>query len=169
MFFIIFGVSIGALAGLLIQSRRADSDWRKLLFGSASGVAYGFVIASVVAMLWGNRPLDFEPSSQLISIESGQQFKTLVKDNSLVVVDFYADWCGPCKVLEPTIHELADLYVGRVKVLSVDIDQFPALAKSYNISSIPNVKLFRDGKLVHTWQGVQPKNEYTRLLDMLSE
>ncbi len=166
---IILGLLLGASAGLLIQRRDENSSRKMLLRAGASGAAYGLLIGSAVAMLWGNRPVDFEPSAYLIPVKSAKQFDALVKGSELVMVDFYADWCGPCHVLEPTIHDLANRYQGRVKVLSVDIDALPALAKRYKILNIPNVKLFRDGQLVHTWQGVRHQSEYMKLLDMLSE
>lgn len=63
-----------------------------------------------------------------------------------VLVDFYADWCGPCKMLSPVVHALAEKYRGKVKMVKVNVDQAGGLAASYGISSIPTLVYFRNGE-----------------------
>ncbi len=77
-----------------------------------------------------------------------------------VLVDFWAAWCGPCRVVGPTIEELAHEYDGTVKVGKLDIDENPQAPSDFGISSIPAVLLFKDGKVVKTLVGVQPKERY---------
>lgn len=69
-------------------------------------------------------------------------------ESGIVVVDFYADWCGPCKQLKPTFTQLAQSYKGRVKFAKVNIDHSRSIAKRYNIKKIPTVLLFKEGKEV---------------------
>jgi len=77
-----------------------------------------------------------------------------------VLVDFYADWCVPCKMVSPIIKELADEYKGKVLVANVDVDRESALAARYGIMSIPTVILFSDGVEVKQIIGVQKKHIY---------
>ncbi|MBR0393098.1 MAG: thioredoxin [Oscillospiraceae bacterium] len=74
-----------------------------------------------------------------------------------VLVDFWATWCGPCKMLAPTIAKIAEEKAGVVKVCKLDVDEMPEIAAQFGISSIPTLMVFKDGKLVKTSIGVQPK------------
>ena len=82
-----------------------------------------------------------------------------------VLVDFWAAWCGPCKMVAPTIDELAAEYEGRVTVAKVDTDKEGSLASRNNIHSIPTVILFQDGVETKRFIGVQPKTAYKAELD----
>jgi thioredoxin 1 len=77
-----------------------------------------------------------------------------------VLVDFWAEWCGPCRLLTPTIEELASELGESAKVGKLNVDENPATAAKYRISSIPSVLVFRDGELVETLVGVQSKQQY---------
>ena len=70
-----------------------------------------------------------------------------------VLVDFWATWCGPCRMLAPIISQIAVKYDGSVKVAKIDVDELPELAESFNVSSIPTLVLFKDGKPVATRVG----------------
>ena len=83
-----------------------------------------------------------------------------------VLVDFWADWCGPCKVLGPTINELASEYRGKAKVAKLDVDS-NTIAGHFGIRSIPTVLLFEGGKVNRSYVGVQPKQQYQAGLDAL--
>lgn len=73
-----------------------------------------------------------------------------------VLVDFYAPWCGPCKMLHPVLDSLAAEFAGRVKVLKVNVDEAPALAAQFDIAAVPTLLLFRDGEAVDLVEGLAP-------------
>ena len=81
-----------------------------------------------------------------------------------VLVDFWASWCGPCKMLAPIIEEIADEYEGTVKVGKVNVDEQPALAASFRIESIPTVLLFKNGEIVNKSVGFVPKEKIEEML-----
>src|ERR1700687_2945617 len=87
-----------------------------------------------------------------------------------VVVDFWAPWCGPCRVLGPTIDKLAEQFAGKVKVGKLNVDNNQEIAIKYCISSIPQVLLFKGGeKLVDKKMGVQPEAEFVKMLNRALE
>ena len=90
--------------------------------------------------------------------------EVLESDNA-VLVDFWAPWCGPCRMLAPTLDELAGDYAGRVKVRKLNVDENQATARQFGVLSIPTVLLFRGGKVVDTFVGVQPKQAYQAVID----
>ena len=98
---------------------------------------------------------------------NGNNFESeVLKSEKPVLVDFWASWCGPCKMLSPVISELAEEYEGRVKVGKVNVDEEPELASAFRVASIPTVVLFKDGEVKETSVGYRPKQQ---LKDMIEE
>ena len=81
-----------------------------------------------------------------------------------VLVDFWASWCGPCRMLSPVVDELAEQYDGKVKFGKVNVDEQPRLAMNFSVQSIPTLLLFRDGKAVNKSIGVVPKASIEQML-----
>jgi thioredoxin 1 len=89
---------------------------------------------------------------------SESEFSTKVlQAEGTVLVDFYADWCGPCKMIAPIREELANEYDGRLSVMKVDVDNAQMVAGNYGVQSIPTLMFFRDGQPVHKVVGAKPK------------
>lgn len=96
---------------------------------------------------------------------TGENFKEEVLSSCVpVLVDFYATWCGPCRMLAPIVEEIAEETDVRAKVGKVDVDENPELCDAYGISVVPTVIIFKDGKPVHTLTGYRQKEELTKLL-----
>ena len=85
-------------------------------------------------------------------------FDTIVKDSVLpVVVDFWAEWCGPCKQIGPSLEELSTEMVGKIKVVKVDVDSNPSAAAALGVRGIPALFLFKDGQVISNKTGAAPK------------
>ena len=95
--------------------------------------------------------------------------KEVLESKTPVLVDFWASWCGPCKMMAPILDELSKELENKVKIVKLDIEN-PAnkdLAMQYGIMSIPNMKLFKDGKVIQDFVGSRPKEEFKRDLERL--
>ena len=86
-------------------------------------------------------------------------FPALVQDDKLIVVDFFATWCGPCKKLSPTLDEVSEEFGDRVNIVKVDVDESEDLAMTYGIRSVPTVLFFKKGQQVDKFVGALPKSE----------
>ncbi len=101
----------------------------------------------------------------VIEVNEVEFDKKLAEAEGLVLVDFWAQWCGPCKRMLPELEAAAEQFVNKVTFLKVDIDQHPDLATRYGIQGIPNMTLFRKGQVVDTAVGLQPKSDIIALVN----
>lgn len=91
--------------------------------------------------------------------------REVLRSDTPVLVDFWADWCAPCRMIAPVVDALAVEYAGRLKVAKVDVDQNPDLAGRYNVASIPTLLVLKGGKVVEQRIGALPSAEIKRLLE----
>jgi len=104
----------------------------------------------------------------MADVLSQQNFDAEVINSALpVLVDFWAPWCGPCKMIAPVIEELAQEYQGKVKVGKLNTDENINIASKYQITSIPTLLLFKAGKPVQKIVGFKPKNELKKVIDSI--
>ncbi|MBS1717903.1 MAG: thioredoxin [Armatimonadetes bacterium] len=82
-----------------------------------------------------------------------------------VLIDFWAEWCGPCKMIGPSVEQIASEYEGKAKVFKVDVDAEPDLAEKFGVLSIPALLVFKGGKLVDQMVGAQPKQVIAGMID----
>lgn len=93
--------------------------------------------------------------------------ETVLKSDKPVLVDFWAAWCGPCRMVGPIIDELSEEYEGKAVVVKVDIDSNQQYAAQFGVRNIPTVLVFKNGELVDRKVGVSSKNDYAQALDNL--
>ncbi len=86
----------------------------------------------------------------------------VLKSSEPVVVDFWAEWCGPCRMIGPALEEISTEMAGKVKIAKVNVDENPQIASQYGIRSIPALMLFKDGKLAGQKVGAAPKGDLSR-------
>lgn len=89
----------------------------------------------------------------------------VVKSDKLSVVDFWAEWCGPCRAIGPTIEELSKEYAGKVNVGKVNVDNNPNVAMQYGITSIPAILFIKNGEVVDKLVGAQPKSNFVKKIE----
>ncbi len=103
--------------------------------------------------------------SKAITIEGNNFDKVVLQSKIPVLVDFWAPWCGPCRMVAPLIEELAEEYEGRISFGKVDVDQDSKIASKYGIMSIPTLLIFKKGEPISHIVGFRPKEELKRSLD----
>ena len=93
-------------------------------------------------------------------------FDTEVKNSDVpVLVDFWAPWCGPCKMIGPIVEELAGDYEGKIKVAKINVDDNQELASQFGIRGIPTVMIFKDGEVANSFVGLRPKEDLASALE----
>ncbi|MEM7554644.1 MAG: thioredoxin [Cyanobacteria bacterium P01_A01_bin.84] len=96
-----------------------------------------------------------------------EDFDTLSTSDGVFVFDFTATWCGPCKMVAPLMDQLAQEHEDRVKVVKVDLDENPGLAKKLGIRSIPSVMIYKDGSCIETIVGIAPYEKFNTIVTKL--
>lgn len=104
-------------------------------------------------------------SEKIKYVKTTQEFDDLLANEKFVLVDFWATWCAPCRMIAPIIEQLADQYDGKITVAKVDVDEQQELSVRYGIQSIPTVILYKEGEIAAKEIGVKPLNTFTTMLD----
>lgn len=103
---------------------------------------------------------------KLNEIKSSEQFEQeVLNSTNPVFVDFWADWCGPCRAVSPVVEELSKEYDGKVNFVKVNVDQNNKLAQKYNVFSIPTLAIFKNGEIISQQAGASTKKSFKTMID----
>jgi thioredoxin 1 len=106
-------------------------------------------------------------SKNVIAVTDATFDAEVLKATTPVIIDFWAPWCGPCRAIAPVIEEIADAYQGRVKVAKVNVDEDTRAAANYNITAIPTILFFKEGKVADQIIGAASRSKITEKIDRL--
>ena len=106
------------------------------------------------------------PSEHVIEVDGSNFEEVVLQSEGPVLVDFWAEWCGPCKMLSPIIEEVASENTDNVKICKLDIDKAKHIAEKYGVMSIPTVMLFKSGEEVERAVGFRPKQDIIRIINL---
>jgi thioredoxin 1 len=102
-------------------------------------------------------------------LERADELKEMLSGDGVVVADFFATWCGPCKMLMPVIDQVSKELEGKVKIVKIDVDKFSDLAAAHNIMSVPSLLFFKDGKLQEMSKGFKPREDVLKIINLYTE
>lgn len=100
-----------------------------------------------------------------ISTGTKSTFGDLINGDTPVLVDMFATWCGPCKMLEPAVKQVAQKMTGKIKVIKIDIDKNPHVANAYQVQGVPTLILFHKGKVLWRTSGVMPAHQIVKAVE----
>ncbi len=103
----------------------------------------------------------------VLDVTSSTWDTEVIKAQGIVMIDFWAPWCAPCRMVSPTVEELAKEYGGRMKFMKLNTDENPEIASKYNIMGIPTLMFFRDGRSLDSIVGAVPKQQLKSKIDSL--
>jgi thioredoxin 1 len=106
-----------------------------------------------------------ETSTSVTQVTDADFEKAVLQSGKPALVDFWAPWCGPCRIIGPIVEELAPSYQGRAVIAKMNVDDNPMVAQRFGITSIPTLMMFKDGKLVDRAVGAMPKAELQKFID----
>jgi thioredoxin 1 len=161
------GIAIGALAGLMLgmmAGGRCSSGACPTGRRKTAAAIIGMTLGGFVGGVWGwtQNPHD---DDSIPRVQSAAEFDAVVAREPVVLVDFYATWCPPCRTLAPRLAELSRQYAGKATFVKVDVDKSPELSQRMGVRSMPTVFVFAGGKAVDSRVGLRPAEDYRTMLD----
>jgi len=137
---------------------------RGAFFGALLGVLFASILTGGFISSYGK-----EKNTMVINVGNKETFEKVKNSKGLFVVDFYAEWCRPCKLLSPVLEKVAEKYQGKAAFYKVDVDQFGDLAVENGIEATPTVLFFKDGKQAERLVGLRSEADYSNVIEKLSQ
>lgn len=103
--------------------------------------------------------------SKVFAVTSQDFEKEVLQSETPVLLDFWAEWCGPCKMVSPILDQLSDEYDGKLKIAKVNVDENPEVAAQYRVRGIPTILILKNGQVEETFVGAKPKSELQSLIE----
>ena len=104
-------------------------------------------------------------SENIVTLTAANFDEETGKAGALILVDFWAEWCGPCRMVAPVLEKLADEYAGKARVGKVNVDEHNGIAAKFGVQSIPTLLLFKDGKVVEQYVGATNRDALVKMID----
>ena len=123
--------------------------------------------ASIANFIVYSAKEECDVAGDALKVEDATWDADVMKASELVMVDFWAVWCGPCQMVAPIVEELAKEYAGKVKVRKLNTDENPEVAGRYQVMSIPTILFFKNGQVVEKLVGARPKRQFKEMIDSL--
>lgn len=120
-------------------------------------------------MVSGNVKAEDSQTSSVIHVGDETFFSEVIQSSIPVLVDFWAPWCGPCRMLGPVIDTISNELKGKIKVVKINVDESPQIAGTLQIQAVPMLAVFRNGNLVKAAAGLRPKQEIIRMIETSDE
>jgi thioredoxin 1 len=169
IFACLIGASFGAALGYFGKCTTGTCPLTaNPLRGAFFGALLGFLFVSLLTDYSIGKE-GKEKNTMVINIGNKETFEKVKNSKGLLLVDFYAEWCHPCKLLSPILEKIAEKYQGKAAFYKVDVTQFGDLAGENGVEATPTVLVFKDGKEVERLVGLRLEADYSKTIDKLSE
>ena len=161
--YLVAGAAVGAALGYFTKCSSGTcplvANWRRgAVFGAGIGVAAFF-------MTGGGSAAAMNESTANVKLVGQAEFDAqVIQSASPVLVDFYATWCGPCRMLSPRVEKIAGEFAGKIKFVKVNVDESPALSQRFGIQALPTLLLIKKGEVADTLVGLQSEASLRALL-----
>jgi len=142
-----------------VPAKKSQRRWSWVVFP-----ALGLVVIAFLSFMLKS-VIQQQQRDPVVAITSDNFQREVLKSDVPVLVDFWAPWCGPCRMFAPTVDKIAKDYAGRLKVGKVNIDDNRDLATSWAVQAIPTAMIFKDGSMVQKWVGVSTEDEVRNAVD----